>query len=337
MNWDSYKTHFIEKARLANFSSSNIVACLQYAKRLYDNKVPIIYDLNHFSLLVGYDKEYLIRASNGQKYFYRTFAISKKNGRKRKISEPLPNLKTIQRWMLDHILSTIEISRFAKAYIKKRSIRDNARFHLKQKYVLNLDIQNFFSSIDFNRVYRLFRDLGYRKSLSVLFANLCILDGSLPQGAPTSPAISNIIFRRNDARISGYCIANKIRYTRYADDMTFSGDFECGKLIHFIKRVLRESGFKLNTEKTRFMGRHQRQEVTGIVVNEKMQLPRNIRRDLRQKRYYIEKYGLDSYLKHQNIKYANHIGHIIGKTSFGLFLNRSDKELSENLEFFRDF
>lgn len=111
-----------------------------------------------------------------------------------------------------------------------------------------------------------------------MLTNLCCLNGSLPQGAPTSPMLSNIVLEDFDNEIGLYAIEQKIRYTRYADDMTFSGDFNAGKVISKVKRQLNDLGLKLNDEKTRTRGRGQRQEVTGIVVNEKMQLPRSERK-----------------------------------------------------------
>lgn len=337
MQWEVYKKAFIRKAKAAGFEEPYINSCLNYAFNLFDQGLPVIYDDNHLSLLVGYELSYLLRASNSQQAFYRNFNIKKKSGKLRKISEPLPSLKEIQRWILDNILEKIVPSRFAKAFIKKRSIKDNARFHRNQKFVLSIDVENFFPSIKFNRVYHLFRSIGYSNSVSTILSNLCTLDDCLPQGAPTSPAISNIVCLRLDGRLSGYALRNKIRYTRYADDITFSGTFNPGRVFNLVRMVLTESGFKINSDKTRLMEQHQRQEVTGIVVNKKLQTTKELRRYLRQNIYYIKKYGLESHLSSTNNKKANYLSHLKGVAGFVYFVNNKDLEAKEAKEYLKTF
>ena len=162
--------------------------------------------------------------------------------------------------------------------LKKKSIKENARFHKRQEILLSLDVKKFFDSITSDKVYKVFSSLGYQEDIVVMLTNLCCLNGCLPQGAPTSPIISNIILKKFDDEVGKFTNEKKIRYTRYADDMTFSGDFNPGQIISFVKNRLYELGLKLNEEKTRTRKKSQRQEVTGIVVNEKMQLPKSVRR-----------------------------------------------------------
>ena len=262
MEWKEYKQAFTSEAIAKKKSNKYIESNLKYAKNLYENHVPIIYNLEHFSRLVGYQKKYVKAACCGSSSFYRSFTIKKKNGGERKISEPLPSLKEIQRWILDNILNQVEISRYAKAYIKGKSVKENARFHRAQNVVLSLDITDFFGSIHTKAVYDIFKALGYTRKLSWQLAYLCSLDNSLPQGAPTSAAISNIILKEFDEAIGKYTFTHKIRYTRYADDMTFSGDFDAAELIRIVKEQLKPYGFKLNRDKTRTRKQGQRQEVT---------------------------------------------------------------------------
>ena len=153
--------------------------------------------------------------------------------------------------------------------LKKKSIKENARFHKRQEILLSLDVKKFFDSITSDKVYKVFSSLGYQEDIVVMLTNLCCLNGCLPQGAPTSPIISNIILKKFDDEVGKFTNEKKIRYTRYADDMTFSGDFNPGQIISFVKNRLYELGLKLNEEKTRTRKKSQRQEVTGIVVNEK--------------------------------------------------------------------
>lgn len=324
MDWSQYVKQFKQQAKEAGHDGDYIHRCLTYANSLYQKGLPIIYDQIHLALLVGYSPDYIYRASNAQQHFYRYFQIPKHTGGVRDIAEPLPSLKEIQKWILTNILYRCEPSKFAKAYVPKRSIRENARFHRRQPMVLSLDVENFFGSISSAKVYRFYKRLGYCKSVAALITELCTLDRSLPQGAPTSPAISNLVSLRIDHRLSGYALKNKIRYTRYADDLTFSGEFDVGDLINLVIMVLADEGLSLNVRKTRLMLKHNRQEVTGIVVNEKMQAPREVRTKLRQAIYYIEKYGIDSHMEFTSESRANYINHLRGIANYILFVNPED-------------
>ncbi len=174
-------------------------------------------------MLVGYKYAYLFGACLRTHNYYRTFTIYKRSGKLREISEPLPSLKEIQKWILENILEKCSLHIAAKAYIKGKSIKDNARFHRNQRRVLAVDINDFFHSIDIDRVFKLFVSLGYAPMVSALLAHLCCLKRRLPQGAPTSPAISNIISYSLDDKLYAYAREMGFRYTRYADDITVSG------------------------------------------------------------------------------------------------------------------
>jgi len=329
MNFEHYQREFTLKAVESGYSEQNIIACLKYAKKLFQNNVPVIYNTSNLSALVGYNKSYLKRAVTYTPYFYREFEILKKNGRKRKISEPLPSLKEIQLWILNNILYNIEVSRFAKAYIPKLSIKQNLTFHKGQSKVLTIDIENFFPSIKRRDVEIIFENLGYSDIVSSLIAKLCCLNGSLPQGASTSPYLSNIFLFTSDEIISKYCIDRDIRYTRYADDMTFSGDFNELELMEFVKIQINSINLKINDEKTKLMLPNSRQVVTGIVVNDKPQVLFSKRNKIRQEMYYIMKFGLENHMAKVNIKKANYVPHLLGKINFILQINPIDKEFIE--------
>ena len=331
-NWQQYTNNFREAALAQGFDDEYTQTCLSYAQPLYKKGLPVIYDEEHLSKLVGYHPLYLIAASHSAPKFYRFFTISKKAGGERQIAEPLPSLKEIQRWILDNILYRCETSRFAKGFIPEVSIRDNARFHRNQSQVLSLDIKDFFSSIKIGRVHNFFRRLGYQKDVLYLLTHLCVLNNSLPQGAPTSPALSNLIVLRMDRRLSGFALKEKIRYTRYADDLTFSGELNSGRIIKFVRTVIADEGLELNEGKTRLMRKHQRQEVTGIVVNQKLQAPRGDRRELRKVMYFIEKYGLDSHIRYTQDLRSNYVKHMLGVANFFLFVNPKDQEAKRAVE-----
>jgi RNA-directed DNA polymerase len=326
MKWEKYKIELIEEAKKVGNTEKTIGKLLIYAKKLFDKGLPIIFDATHLSLLVGYDVDYLVSAAARPDKFYRVFLINKRNGQPRTISEPLPSLKEIQRWILDEILSKVLVSKFAKGYVIKKSIKDNARFHKNQKLILCLDIKDFFPSINFGKVYSIFKSLGYSKNVSALLGNICCLEDGLPQGAPTSPTISNIVMRRIDSRIGSFCVSKSIMYTRYADDLTFSGDFDAGMIIKFVNKVIFEDGFRLNYKKIKTKRRHQAQIVTGVVTNEKIQATRKVRRGLRQDIYYINRFGLSNHMDRQKIYKANYVKHLLGVATNILFLNQNDRD-----------
>lgn len=337
MKWLTYSEKFSKTASLHNFTNDEIETLLSYAACLFKKRIPIIYDQEHFSHLVGYKYDYLLKISNAPQKFYRHFEIPKKNGGSRSISEPLPSLKEIQHWILTEILNKCPVSGYAKAYIRNRSIRKNAEFHVKRKIVLTIDIQNFFPSLQYTFVHKFFANLGYSLPVTTLLSNICCLNDGLPQGAPTSPALSNLLMVTTDKRIGGFIKKNDIYYTRYADDMAFSGDFEPGTIIKFVNMVLQDMGLNIHDGKVRVRKPSQRQQVTGVVVNEKIQAPKALRKRLRQAIYYIEKFGLVSHLEKTKNTRANHIYHLLGIANFILFLNPEDKEVQNYRETLRKY
>lgn len=326
MDFSQYKETFTHDARKKGYLEQNIQRCLDYAEVLFAHDVPVIYNPTHLSLLVGYKKEFLKKAALYPKRYYRDFEISKKNGSKRLISEPLPSLKEIQIWILRNILYKVPTSPFAKAYKPNVSILENLRFHKNQPKVLTLDLENFFPSIGFKTVQKEFLELGYSKMVSTLITKLCIRDGCLPQGAPTSPYLSNLIFKKADAIISDYCKQKKIRYTRYADDLSFSGDFDEKKLFHKVTETVGKLNLHINKNKTKLMTPNSRQTVIGIVVNEKPQVAFHKRNDLRQAMYYIRKFGFEEHREYKEIDQKNYLEHLLGKINFVLQINPRDSE-----------
>jgi RNA-directed DNA polymerase len=326
MDFTHYKDAFIREASKNSFSEQNIQRCLDYAAVLFSNNVPVIYNSSHLSALVGYKKEYLKKASLYPKYFYRDFEITKKNGSKRSISEPLPSLKEIQIWILRNILYNIPISPFAKAYKPNSGLIENLKFHKKQPKVFTLDLENFFPSISIKSIEKVFLAVGYSRMIARLLAKLCTREETLPQGAPTSPYLSNLIFKNADDIISKFCVERKIRYTRYADDLSFSGDFDEKELLEKITVIVENLNLHINTAKTKLMMPNVRQTVTGIVVNEKPQVAFHKRNELRQAMHYIKKFGIDEHREYKEINQKNYLEHLLGKINFVLQINPRDVE-----------
>lgn len=336
MKIDLYKKEFTKQALNVGYSEDTIKRCLDYATNLYSNKVPVIYNITHLSSLVGYNKEYMSRAVKFTKSYYRDFEIKKRNGKMRGISEPLPSLKEIQQWILKNILYKVEVSPFAKAYIPGVTLKENLRFHKKQPMVYTLDLVNFFASIKRIDIEKIFRKIGYSSSVSNLLSKLCCKDGYLPQGASTSPCLSNIFFVSADELISDYCFHRKIRYTRYADDLTFSGSFDEKELLNIVSDVVKAIGLKINNDKTKLMKSNMRQTVTGVVVNDKPQVVFHKRNELRQEVYYIKKLGIDAHIKNRNINQRNYLEHLLGKINFILQINPADQEFSEYKKYLKE-
>lgn len=335
INFKKYEEEFTSRCTVIGYSNDIIFRCLEYAKCLNDNKVPIIFNITHLSNLLGYKRDYVVQAAVVSKFseaYYRYYKIPKKNGSFREIKEPLPNLKNIQYWILDNILYNIPVSSFSKAYKKGMGLKHNLKFHKGQKVVCSLDIIDFFPSIKYKSINEIFLSLGYSTIVSKYLAKLVTLNERLPQGAPTSPYLSNIIMRKIDAKIGVYCKENNLRFTRYSDDITISGEKLNAKNIQFIKSVLQENGFELNEDKTKIMGSDEPQLVTGVLVNEKIQMPKDKRRKIRQELFFIKKFGFKTHCQNIGQNPQKHLNHLLGLISFGLYLNKEDKELKKYLE-----
>jgi RNA-directed DNA polymerase len=338
LQWKRYEAEYRKGASHRGLNPSLVGGMLQYAERLYKSGLPIIYDMTHFSYLVGYDVCYIVGACNRTSSFYRTFEIAKRSGAPREIAEPLPSLKEIQKWILENVLENVDVGPFAKAYVKGQSIKKNARLHRAQPIVLRVDIENFFGSIEAPSVFHIFREMGYSHGVSNLLAHLCTYSPPwkarryLPQGAPTSPALSNLFARRIDRRLGAYALKRNWRYSRYADDMVFSGKLNVGSAISMTRRVLSDHRLVLNDRKTRVMRRHRAQLVTGAVVNEKVQAPRALRRELRQVAHYIEKFGFLDHVREVGMNRKKYLDHLLGQANYVLFLNPKDRDAMKLVE-----
>ena len=225
---------------------------------------------------------------------YTEFEVTKSGGGARQISAPVPKLRWVQRWILDNILSGIELRDCATAYVEGKSILDNAFPHSGAKIVVNLDLKSFFPSISFRRVMGVYLQIGYVYPVAVVLAKLSCHQGKLPQGAPTSPAISNLVCRRLDSRLLGLAGSMGFEYTRYADDIAFSGDRRPEGLVYAAKRIIKEEGFVLAKHKTHIVRRGQSQRVTGLVVNNKVNVPRHYYRRIRAIIHNCQRFGVES-------------------------------------------
>ncbi len=245
---------------------------------------------------------------------YKRFEIPKNNKEVRVISAPMYLLKTAQYWVLENILYKIKIEEEAHGFVPSKSILSNAKVHVAQSLVVNMDMRNFFPTITYKRVKGMFSKLGYAEQVATVLALLCtepetdkvrmdevdyyVQTGNryLPQGAPTSPAITNILCRRLDRRLAGVAAKLGFRYSRYADDLTFSAldtpqDKVIGRLLWQTKMIVKEEGFELHPKKLQVMRQGAKREVTGIVVNEKPNIARKKMRQFKAVLHQIEENG----------------------------------------------
>jgi RNA-directed DNA polymerase len=240
---------------------------------------------------------------------YKQFEIPKKRGGKRTISAPITNLKIIQRNLANELSKLRTFQTNVNGFVPGRDIKRNAIPHVSQRYVLNIDLEDFFGSINFARIYGLLSKPPYSlsKKVAAAIGKACTLEDALPQGAPTSPVISNLICAKMDAELTRFAKARACSYSRYADDLTFSTTrrtmplatnqvTEDGTAICEINEALRAivegNGFRINEDKVRLRHRSARQEVTGLIVNQRVNVKRRIIRQVRAMLHAWEKFGL---------------------------------------------
>lgn len=324
---------------------------MQSELQVINNRFKDLTDFEDIAILLEIPVEFLWKILIRNKQVnYRMFKLRKKNGNERTIYSPISNLAILQK-KLKYILSLNYKSHYrSHGFVKNRGIVTNASIHIKKKYVLNFDLKDFFESIKFRRVRAMFITyFKFNDSVATTLANICCHpDGFLPQGAPTSPIISNIIANRLDKELTSIATNTKwCQYTRYADDITFSTNMKSFPTeIAYIKdgsvllnqnivELVEKQGFLINDQKTRLQNHKQNQSVTGITVNEKRNVSRKYIRRIRSilhciekninnidiaKKIFIDKYPFRQKKKGKNPNMflilkgmISHVGHVKGK------------------------
>jgi RNA-directed DNA polymerase len=299
---------------------------ISYSQNLASKDLPIIFDLYHLAYSIGIPPYKLINVIRDRDHLYNTYKVRKKGGGYRWIMSPNKELKIIQNWILVNILNKIEIHDSSNAFVKGKSIVLNAKNHINKELILNIDLYRFFDTITEKRVYGLIKNLGYTEKLSYDIARLLCVNAPksywkeirkenrlkkklintkpaiLPQGAPTSPMVSNLISKRLDKAFTNYCSKCNIVYSRYADDLTFSGKREEMISLDVIKNIIRQQGFTINTKKTKYLSNHKKQTVTGITVNSGLHVDKKIVRQINQELFFCLKYGYRNHLDYKATK-----------------------------------
>jgi retron-type reverse transcriptase len=216
---------------------------------------------------------------------YREVGVPKRSGGTRLLCVPDDKLKALQRTILRRLLRRLRCHQAVTGFQRGESIVTHARRHVGRAVVVRLDLKDFFPSTSERRVYRYFRKIGWNRPAARLLTRFCTHRGGLPQGAPTSPRLSNLVNYRLDCRLAAMAKKLGASYSRYADDLTLSFVVDNRNairyLIRFAHRAAGDEGYRVRGKKLHIRRRHQQQRVTGLVVNERVQLPRATRRWLR--------------------------------------------------------
>jgi len=230
--------------------------------------------------------------SNPKTRNYRVY-VQRQGRKKRLIEAPKTILKRIQRSLLDSVFSHVHSSTWSHGFCPGRSIFSHAVLHTRKNVVVTMDIKDFFPSVNLQKIHPILRRFFPDESELELAMQLVTRNGRLPQGAPTSPHLANLVFSAIDETIAS-SIGGRWAYSRYADDLAFSGDDSTGMLIDTVSEIALRNGFCIATKKTRVMRQHHRQKVTGLVVNRGLNLPREKRKNWRATLHRISTQGVEA-------------------------------------------
>ncbi|WEA01566.1 reverse transcriptase domain-containing protein [Mucilaginibacter sp. SJ] len=313
---------FIYRSQELGRGADFIKETTHYARNLIGQGLPVIFSPHHLAAYLDLDYDQLRYLIEHRNELYKFYEIKKKSGGTRAIVVPHANLRFVQQFIHSEILAKVPVSRAAFGFVKERSILHNAQVHTGKSALLNIDLFKFFDAVTEKRVSGIFRSLGYAKNLAWDLARLVtvVLPQSyylhfkpgeleqyrgivqehtavLPQGAATSPVISNIILRKLDLRLAKFAEKNQLSYSRYADDITFSG--EVGRLpsIRLLTKVIREEGFLINYNKGGLHKKGRKQLVTSLTVSDGVHVHRKFKKEIAKHIYCCLTFGVDEHLK----------------------------------------
>ena len=301
---------------------------LYRAQDLMKHDFPPIATTKAIAFLLGVSPGTIYHMAKCPERYYRVYSVPKKSGGERQIESLRIVLKVVQRWIYYNILVKVKLSENVYGFIPGKNIFTNAHKHINSKNLLVVDINNFFPSISKCKVFDIFRNAGFTVRVSYVLSGLCTFEGRLPQGAPTSPMLANIAFASSDTILSDLSERWGCIYTRYADDLAFSGDRHFNKDdIQIISEILNGNGFQINNNKSRILGKGSRQVIAGLVINKYGLPPREKRRKWRALFYNVSKNpqevktkesqlrGIASFVKQYNPSIASAYFEIANRTA----------------------
>ena len=251
--------------------------------------LPPVTSLHSLAILFQYSPRIVVAMALNQRNYYRSFSLTK-GAKARRIDAPRVALKLIQTWFGFHLARAVQFGKEIHGFVPGRSAITAAAEHCQSSWVLSLDIKDFFPSVNEAQVVRILRDLGYPANATRLLARLFTLDGRLPQGAPTSPVLANLAFERTDRRLVALAAQHNVRYTRYADDLTFSSQnpWQHNQMRYEIIDVIKDNEWTIAARKTKLTHAPHRLEVLGLAVNGvRPRLSKKMRNQLRLMKYLL--------------------------------------------------
>jgi RNA-directed DNA polymerase len=261
----------------------------------------------HLALRLGVSERWLKHLADTIDQRVTASERQKSSGGTRRIYEPSKDLKRVQRLICKQLLQPLHLPDVLHGSVPGRSPRTNAQPHVGKPIVASLDIKDFYPSIRYDRVYSLFLDLGCSPDVARLLTKLTTYGGHLAQGFPSSSAIANLILARIVPRVSKLCSDHGLTLTLYQDDLTISGGHRIPDLLNLCSRILRQSGFDIKPSKTKVVHSGMRQEVTGWVVNQKVNVSKDEYRHLRALLNRCRVQGIERVADRPVPKFKNHI------------------------------
>jgi len=330
--WESlYRNEAVKQGHSEEFIKESV----SYARNLLGQNFPVIFDEKHFSILINGDVKDIISYVYYLKQEYKEFFIKKRNGGKRHISVPPIDLKRMQSWILKNILEKdVNALESVHSFIKKdetgsRGIFTNAQVHSCCEWMVKVDILHFYDNIHIYQVKEYFISLGYTEEVANLLAEICTFKNRLPQGAPTSPALSNLICRKMDADFRALCENHGWSYSRYADDMTFSGRDKNDIIkLKTIENIVINNRLRLKYAKTRIAHKGMRMKITGLTVGNGVHVPKQYRREVWTELHFCYKYGVESHLKRKGVEKKNYKFWLLGRI---MYIRSIDRTCGDNM------
>jgi len=283
-------------------------------RRLVEKELPPVVSTRCLATLFGYSPRFMYSICQKPEKNYRVFSI-KKGTKTREIHAPRVALKVVQKWIAYHLSEAIEFEDYVCGFVKGRSPIDGAKPHCNAQWVYSVDIENFFPSTPIEKVKDSLVELGYPEKGAEILAKLCSYNDCLSQGSPASPILSNLVFKNADTALHALAQKYDIRYTRYADDVVFSGQAEFPEELKAeVKVIIQSEGWKLSDKKEHLAQLPNRLKVFGLLVHgEKPRLTKGYRNRIRAYQHLLDSNKIDD----------NDIDKIRGHLSYAGFVNRS--------------
>jgi len=350
---EDWSMHQLKEEAASRLGNDKAYELQEYASNLTAKKLPVIFTLNHLGKITGTDYEFLYETVNRKREFanYRMFAIAKRSGGRRFIHSVSKKLLMVQKFINTEILQSQKLHHCSYAYHPSGGIKNCAAAHCGAKWLFQFDLADFFYNINEIDVYGIFQKMGYRKLLSFELARLCttihlpyklksmllrssIVDkysfyancnsiGVLPQGAPSSPMLSNLAAMALDEDLYAFTLDNGFVYTRYADDLTFSAVnlpscMTIGKIRNQIIQIIRKNRFKENVNKIRIAGPGAKKIVLGLLVDgNQPRISKEMYKRIDRHIYAVNKFGWEDTAKHEDFDSAfGFNNHLLGLISY---------------------